>query len=87
VVRVSPHHQLTLFGGEDGHVDAWDPRTRRALARLDVGSHVLNLFPEYAPAPVPAYLSVCLPTHHGPLLSTNTQTLTHAPHARIAHLV
>ena len=46
VVKVNDHHQLTLLGGEDGHVEFWDPRVRRSLGRLDVGGEVMRQFNE-----------------------------------------
>lgn len=34
-VTIMPGHSLVLAGGQDGMVEAWDPRAREAVARLD----------------------------------------------------
>ncbi|ORZ34868.1 WD40-repeat-containing domain protein [Catenaria anguillulae PL171] len=35
-VEINPANQLWCFGGDDGHVEFWDPRVRSRIARLDV---------------------------------------------------
>ncbi|TPX70644.1 hypothetical protein SpCBS45565_g01682 [Spizellomyces sp. 'palustris'] len=54
VMHINPAHQLFGFGGEDGRLEFWDPRERRRIGALDigtavvksVGAGVLEAFPE-----------------------------------------
>jgi ribosome biogenesis protein ENP2 len=40
----APRHGLLAFGGDDGFLDCFDPRSRQRVARLDVGSIALADF-------------------------------------------
>lgn len=40
-------HGLYGFGGEDGIAEFWDPRTRKPVGFLDVGTHVQELTKGY----------------------------------------
>ena len=48
---MSPHHQLTLLGGEDGYIEFWDTRVRKCLSRLNMGSEIMRQFAEYGQQP------------------------------------
>lgn len=44
---INPVHGLYGFGGEDGITEFWDPRTRKPVGFLDVGTHVQELTKGY----------------------------------------
>ncbi|KAI9218339.1 WD40-repeat-containing domain protein, partial [Blastocladiella britannica] len=35
-IEINPAHQLFCFGGDDGHLEFWDPRVRSRIARVDM---------------------------------------------------
>eukprot|EP00753_Platysulcus_tardus_P017513 PLAT6424.4.p1 GENE.PLAT6424.4~~PLAT6424.4.p1 ORF type:complete len:719 (-),score=361.70 PLAT6424.4:73-2175(-) len=39
-LAINPLHQLIVAGGEDGWLEAWDPRARRRVARVDLASQL-----------------------------------------------
>jgi len=51
VVKVHPQHQLTALGSEDGIVEFWDPRVRRAIGTANIGAEVVKRFAEHGSLP------------------------------------
>lgn len=43
VCRVNPAHGLLVCGTQEGHVEAWDPRARERVGRLDCALGVVNV--------------------------------------------
>ena len=41
VSTINPYHQLLTFGGADGGIEFWDPRSKSRVATLDVGQQIL----------------------------------------------
>ena len=55
VTKINPVHQMYSFGGENGVVEFWDPRSRKAIAMLDVSSRVMSdLIPTNKPVEISA---------------------------------
>uniref|UniRef100_A0A6B2KZ55 Uncharacterized protein n=1 Tax=Arcella intermedia TaxID=1963864 RepID=A0A6B2KZ55_9EUKA len=40
---IDPQHGLYMFGGDDGIVEFWDPRSRKPISFLDAAAHVQKL--------------------------------------------
>lgn len=47
VAAINPVNALLAFGGEDGVVECWDYRQRKAIGSLSVGQDVVNLSKGY----------------------------------------
>lgn len=45
VCGINPRNALYCFGGEDGIVEFWDPRERKAIGFLNAGDQVQRSFP------------------------------------------
>lgn len=48
VTKLNPVHSLAAFGGEDGLVEFWDTRMRKALGKANVGVDTMSNYVEYA---------------------------------------
>lgn len=41
-IVINPVHQLICIGTKEGHVEAWDPRSRTRVGKLDVAAGCLS---------------------------------------------